>query len=135
MQDIFNSSKSTIYRIFKTKFGLETYLERLPAKLRNIFFKFRTTNHRLPVETGRWFNVPYDERLCARCNEGKIADEYHYFLECNALATLGKYYLYRIYCSRPNIMKFNEIMSTSNVKILKKLCIFISKIYETVCSP
>ena len=68
--DIFSSSKSTIYRIFKTKFGLETYLERLPVKLRSIFLKFRTTNHRLPVETGRWFNVPYDERLWVLCNEG-----------------------------------------------------------------
>jgi hypothetical protein len=72
--------------------------------------KFRTTNHRLPVETGRWFNAPYDERLCVLCNAGKIADEYHYLLECSALATERKYYFHRIYCSRPNIMKFSEIL-------------------------
>ena len=55
--DVFNSSKSTNYRLFKTKFGPEIYLENLPVKFRNIFMKFRTTNHHLPVETGRWFNV------------------------------------------------------------------------------
>ena len=97
--------------------------------------KFRTTNHHLPVETGRWFNVPYNERLCELCNEAKIGDEYHYLLECSSLSNIRKNYLQRRYCTRPNIIKFNEIMSTCNIKKLKKLCIFISKIYSIACSP
>ena len=133
--DIFNSSKGTIYRIFKTIFCLETHLEILPVKLRSLFLKFRTTNHRLPVETGRWFSIPYNERFCVLCNDNKIADEYHFLLECSALSTIRKEFLQQKYCSRPNTVKFDEIMSTSNIKTLKKLCIFISKIYEKVCSP
>ena len=49
-----NSSKGKIYRTFKLDFGCEKYLEKLPKKFRIILSKFRTTNHRLPVETDRW---------------------------------------------------------------------------------
>jgi hypothetical protein len=47
--DIFNSSKGIIYRIFKTNFECEEYFSLLPRKLQKIFVKFRTTNHHLPV--------------------------------------------------------------------------------------
>ena len=38
---------------------------------------------------------------------------------------------------RPNVIKFYEIMSSNNVKTIKKLCTFILKIYmyEFVCPP
>ena len=133
--DVFNSPKSKIYRIFKVDFGYEKYLEKLPKKLRTIFLKFRTTNHRLPVETGRWIDVPYNERFCILCNKSKIADEFHYILECSALSNIRKEYLHSRYYIRPNADKFNVIMSTTNFKTLKNLCLFISKIYELVCSP
>ena len=55
---MFNSSKGKIYRTFKLDFGCEKYLEKLPQKIRAILLKFRTTNHRLPVENGRWINMP-----------------------------------------------------------------------------
>ena len=54
-----NSSKGKIYRTFKLDFGCEKYLEKLPKKFRIILSKFRTTNHRLPVETDKWINMPY----------------------------------------------------------------------------
>jgi hypothetical protein len=88
--DVFNSPKNKIYRIFKIDFGYEIYLEKLPEKLRTIFLKFRTTNHRLPVETGRWIDVPYNERFCTLCNKSKIADEFHYILEYSALSHIRK---------------------------------------------
>lgn len=135
--DMFNSSKGKIYRTFKLDFGCEKYLEKLPKKFRTILLKFRTTNHRLPVETGRWINMPYNDRSCVLCNTSKIADEFHYILECSALTIIRKEYLHCRYYIRPNVIKFYEIMSSSNVKTLKKLCMFILKIYmyEFVCPP
>ena len=47
-----NSSKGPEYRIFKQNFGMEHYLKTLSSK--KIFVKFRTANHHLPGETGRW---------------------------------------------------------------------------------
>ena len=39
------------------------------------------------------------------------------------------------YYQNPNIIKFNELMSTHKKKMLKKLCCFIVKIYDAVCTP
>ena len=53
-----------IYRLFKTKHIYEPYLNTLSLKNR-----FRLCNHRLPIETGRWFNIPREERICIMCNQ------------------------------------------------------------------
>ena len=88
-----------MYRIYQQNFGFENYINKLSPKLRNIFFKFRTTNHHLPIEIGRWHGTPLCERLCTLCNNVQIADEFHYFLECKALIDIRKDYLgkYRYY--------------------------------------
>ena len=41
----------------RTTFSFEDYLTKFSQDLRNAFVKFRTTNHRLSVETGRWQHV------------------------------------------------------------------------------
>jgi hypothetical protein len=46
--------------------------------------KFRTTNHKLPVENGRWKNIARENRICPLCNNGEIGeigDEFHYLFE------------------------------------------------------
>ena len=47
--------------------------------------KYRTGNHRLPVETGRWDDIPLNERKCKICTEDDIGDEYHYLFTCDFL--------------------------------------------------
>ena len=44
---------------------------------------FRTANHKLPIELGRWNNIEYDERKCDLCDQRSIGDEFHYLLECD----------------------------------------------------
>ena len=44
--------------------------------------KFRTTNHNLPIEHGRWNNIPRENRKCNLCNLEEIGDEFHYILNC-----------------------------------------------------
>ena len=38
----------------------------------------------IALETGRYQNVPYEERLCIICNLGNIEDEFHCFMSCSA---------------------------------------------------
>ena len=66
--DVNNSSKGQTYRIFKQNFGFENYIKISP-KFRTIFMKFRTTNHHLPMETGRWHGLPLCDRIhvCTLC--------------------------------------------------------------------
>ena len=72
------SPKAIIYRLFKTKHIYEQYLNILSLKNRIVFTRFRLCNHRRPIETGRWLNIPRKERICIMCNQGCIVDEFHY---------------------------------------------------------
>ena len=58
-----------------------------------------------------------------------------FILECKSLENLRKNYLCKYYYLNPNIIKFNELMSTHKKKTLGKLCFFIVKIYDAVCTP
>ena len=44
--------------------------------------KYRTTNHRLPIEQGRIDNVEKVVKLCRGCLLQYIGDAYHYFCIC-----------------------------------------------------
>ena len=116
--DVNNSSKGQVYRIFKRSFGMENYLKVLS-----------------PVETGRLQGKPLGERFCTLFNNCQIGDEFHYILECDNIQKIRKYFLCNYYFQRPNVIKFTELMSFQNETILKKICMFIVKIYNAVCPP
>ena len=58
-----NSSRGIHYRMFKHDFKLENYLLKLSTKNARILCKFRTGNVKLPIKTGRWFNIERDDRM------------------------------------------------------------------------
>ena len=59
-----NSSRGEFYGIFKNEFNLEKYLLKLLPHERNMITKFRCSNIKLPIETGRWSMTPREERIC-----------------------------------------------------------------------
>ena len=50
-------------------------------------------NHRLPVETGRWGDIPLNERKCKICTTDDIGDEYHYLFTRDILRVTEKYFI------------------------------------------
>ena len=64
-----SSSKGKSYNYFKQDLNFENYLINLDKKHYLSLIKFRTGNHRLPVETGRWANLPVNERKCHLCTK------------------------------------------------------------------
>ena len=63
-ESISQGGKCTIYRIIKTTFGFENYLNDLPDLLIQYFNKFRCRNHRLPIEVSVRSQVLRDMRVC-----------------------------------------------------------------------
>ena len=60
---------------------MENYLLHISSfKNRQKLTKFRTSDHCLLIETGRYKNIPRQQRLCNICNV--LEDEYHFFLNC-----------------------------------------------------
>ena len=101
-----SSSKSLCYRIFKENFEFENYLDILENKDIVLLFRYRTCNHRLPIETGRWTNIDRNDRYCQLCNSNEIGDEYHYILEFQTSMHERKRLLGDYYCHRVNTVKF-----------------------------
>ena len=77
-----NSSKSKQYGHIKDNIELKLYFKILPKHLYLILVHFRSANHRLPIETGRWNNVELEDRKCNLCDMNTIGDEFHCLLEC-----------------------------------------------------
>ena len=65
--------------------NLEKYLINVSKFYYSKIIKYRTGNHRLPVETVRWDNKPLNERKCKICTTVNIGDEYHYLFTCDFL--------------------------------------------------
>ena len=89
--------------------------------------KFRTTNHKLPIETGRWNGIDR-ENMYLKCNSRSIGDEFHYIMECHFFTENRIQLISRYLTQRPNILKFKQIMCISEKTKLEKLCRFTRKI-------
>jgi len=82
--------------------------------------RFRTRNHRLPIEIGNWERIPINERLCLTCN--KLGDEFQYLFECTIYDIERKQYLKRYYYNNPSTFKLQKLMSSEKDFIKCKLC-------------
>ena len=108
------SSKGRTYSLFKENVDFESYLTTLPKRFYIPLIKFRTANFKLPIETGRWENVNIEDRKCMLCDKNDLGDDFHYLLTCpyfeHDRTTLLKPYYY----TRPNIIKYKELMTNKN---------------------
>ncbi|MEW8547695.1 MAG: hypothetical protein AB2693_29660, partial [Candidatus Thiodiazotropha sp.] len=127
---ISKSSSCVNYRLFKDIFNIENYLLKLPFNLKRSLCLFRTRNHRLPIETGKWLNIDIADRKCHLCN-ASLGDEFHYLLCCEKLALERRRYIKTYYYRRPNTIKFNQLMNITNISELKKLCKFVKIILNS----
>ena len=84
-------------------------------------------NHKLPVERGRYTDLPRHLRYCEMCTGQVVGDEMHFALECKGLACLRKQYLNPYFCKHPNVIKFRQLFQEENCKLLCKLIDFITQ--------
>ena len=107
--DLFSDSRSgnsgnklRTYRFFKEKFVYESYLNWGNFSQRRLITKFRISCHNLEIETGRYKNIPADQRICKLCNQN-VEDEIHFLLECNSLSQARNQILDGIILKYPNL--------------------------------
>ena len=85
----------------------------LPDALKHIVCKFRTVNHKLTIETGRYTRISRNESVCKMCNSGQLGDEFHFCLECPALKELRNKFLLAIIYKKPNVINFGPILKAA----------------------
>ena len=120
------SSKGRNYSLFKDNLTYEHFLTTLPRNAYIPMIKFRTANFKLPIETGRWNNLPVYERKCNLCNKNDLGDEFHFLLTCPYFENDRKELLKPYYIRRPNVIKYKELMTSRNKTELGKLSTFMS---------
>ena len=101
-------SSGVNYRLFKDSFKRNDYFTFLSNRQCRILTRFRTRNHRLPVEVGRWIKNSKTISRCERCNS-EIGDEYHYVMECSYFEDERKKYIKPYYRRRTNTLKYNNL--------------------------
>ena len=130
-----DEGKLRTYRLFKSEFGTETYLDVInDKKLRKNICCFRISAHRLHIERGRYTGTRLEDRLCAECKE--IEDEFHFMFECQ------KYKLFRddlmnvikdssIILTDNNIDNLIKVLRTSNILVLKAIGNYLEQCHVT----
>ena len=116
--------------MYKSDISLKFYITFLPMKLRTVFSRFRCRNHKLPVETGIYINIPRSERVCVKCTQSEIGDEFHYIFNCPFFADQRRTYLPKYCHIHPSAPKFKRIMNDKTK--LRSLANFIKIILESV---
>lgn len=124
------SNKGAVYKSFKTTFGLEPYFKILPQKFCLTFFKFRSANHKFPIETGRWDGTILNDRKCTLCNNGTLGSEEHYLLQCTYFTQLRQTYLGDyVHISNTSIsICFARLLTCTSRSFLINICNFLYKI-------
>ena len=105
-------------QLLKIHFEFENYLIHTPTKMLKYVIRFRTRNHRLPVETGCWNGTDLNMRKCQLCDSA-VGDEYHYLLECQYFCSNRKRLLNGKYYNRHNIHSFNELMNIKTTNTIE----------------
>ena len=114
--NVHESSRCDTYKHFKTISEPEKYLSfEIQHSHIKTLDRFRCSNHKFAIETGRHNNIPKTDRLCAFCLEKTnvrcVEDEYHVFFKCKKYDQ-ERNYLYNWYAGNSETADFYDLLST-----------------------
>ena len=129
-ESINTSSRCYHYKNYKSLLNVEKYLQLdIPMKHRIALSKFRCSNHKFGIETGRHTNVHRDKRICLYCYnnyEVKVLEcEYHVFFECEKFTEIRANFLYNWYTSSSSEANFYYLLQSTNPNIIRHLAHYI----------
>ena len=122
----------TIYRMVKPTFTQSPYISMLINNCTIPLARFITTNNKLPVNVLRYLDVDRRDRICTKCNQRDIGDEFHYLFICPFFTVKRNEVMPKWYRTRPNAIKFQSLFNTNNKQILLKLKHFICHINKAL---
>ena len=72
-------------------------------------------NHKLLIETGRYDQIPWDNRLCQTCGSNQIEDEFHLLFHCTKYCTFREEFYKKIENQIPNIIQLAPMQATKKL--------------------
>ncbi len=129
-------NKLRTYRKFKLAFEFEEYISNIKnIDIRSCYVKFRTSCHKLHIETGRTTKgyTPVSERFCNVCKSGVIEDEEHFLLECPIYKDLRNRMMVNVKGVFPGANDLDKgelfiwLMASRNYTVYANLAYFVQK--------
>ena len=125
-------NKLRTYRLFKSEFGVESYVfQNLPRKYRSSFAKFRCGVAPIRIETGRYCGLEENMRVCYNC-EGVIENEIHVITECPKYSDIRADLYEHV---RRNIINFDSLNNEQIFMVLFKeanVCFYVAKACDSI---
>ena len=136
-QTLQQSQKLSFYCTIKDDYSPSPYLvltRKNPS--RKALVTFRISSHQLRIETGRYENIPRNERICHFCTSNKIEDENHFLLDCKAYSQIRDIFFSKLETKIPDFKSLSHdtlislLMNSSDYLINCQLVSFISQCFE-----
>ena len=90
------------------------------------FGQYRLSAHKFSIETGRYYNVPRENRIYPLCHTD-VEDEYHFIFICPFYIDLRKLYIKQYFWKRQFVYKLIQLFTSENVKELNSLGLYLNK--------
>lgn len=126
--------KLRTYRLFKDDYKCENYVTLLlPKSLRSFVAQLRCGVLPLRVETGRFRNLPVEDRLCIFCDLNEVETEIHFCFVCPLYSCIRILFYNSIYRLCPEFMAMDhtnklKVMFTDK-RLIMKSALFIQNCY------
>lgn len=123
------------YRL-KTSYQLAPYLIKIKDySKRKLLTKYRLSDHRLCVETGRHKHSWRERelRLCPHCTEGLVEDELHFLTHCTKYEHIRDHYFTLIAQIVPEFRQASDIDKLSYILGEKEKCVQLAAQYVSSC--
>ena len=123
-----NNSLCDNYRLYKHRLELETYLKLMKGSAKWRIIDFRCASLAHPKVMMRFHGLTVEE--CTLCGMPGTPDEYHLLFVCKKFENRRKDLLPGLYHSFPNVIKYDQLMNTNNIKLLKNLSVLCGAIHD-----
>ena len=128
-----NTHKLSFYSSLKENYQPESYFDVLQNKeIRKQLTKFRISNHKLMIETGRYQHskLPADVRFCPVCATSEIENEEHFIINCKKYDHVREKLLdeIKLVTNSKTILNngsLRSLMTSTNPKIVKLFLYFL----------
>ena len=134
-QDIHSQSKLRFYRLFKNVYEVEKYVSiNLTISQRSILSQLRYGILPLKVETGRYSNMPVEDRICQFCETNEVETELHFLFDCNRYSAIRESFyiamntLSQNFTTSSNEDKLKLLFSQSN--FIRKFANYVNDCYK-----
>ncbi len=132
-EKVINKPKLRFYCLFKSDLLMENYVTyNLSPSERSMLAQFRMGILPLEIETGRFFNVKVEERICKLCTEGLVEDEYHFLFVCPLYEDLREDMFSEItnICPEFVYLEYAEQLNLLFKEFCRKVAKYIKRAYE-----